>query len=451
MVLQLHVWGPAFGLPSIDAECTASVAYFNRIVPQAHWVLVADYDTSISPQNEYPLLIDGSTYVTGFTNIVSHLRNHHSGAYDLDYHLTSEQQTDRTAFVSFLQSAATPLVDLSLYVSSENYSAATSSSYTAILPWYLNYTIPPTRRDLARSRTAHLGLSSLDVSLQRDVAGPGSMSLGSDFEAAKRDAGIPTADTGAQPNMLSMGRGKGLQGFLSSPIYAARFKLDTLTNELLEPLFELLGKKDYLLEGGRPSSLDCLAFGYLATMFYPTLPQAWLKEALQLRYPRLVRYISRLREELLGREDIQAADVWTISSSKTKNEASITDTRNSVGLRLPWHPRSARPLHTTLKRATDEMVSNLPLVAKLLPQDAVIQASNTNISTTIPSSLPSPILMKTLRIFTAAIVGTFTGIAIVHRRNPRDGDLIFWALRPGGGGLGEAGDLLRALAYQLPR
>ena len=85
------------------------------------------------------------------------------------------------------------------------------------------------------------------------------MNLGSDFEAAKREAGIPTAETGAQPNMLSMGRGKGLQGFLSSPIYAARFKLDTLTNELLEPLFVFLGKKNYKNEGGRPSSFECIA------------------------------------------------------------------------------------------------------------------------------------------------------------------------------------------------
>jgi hypothetical protein len=50
MVFELHVWGPAFGLPSIDSECIATVAYFNRIVPQGQWVLIADYDTSLSPQ-----------------------------------------------------------------------------------------------------------------------------------------------------------------------------------------------------------------------------------------------------------------------------------------------------------------------------------------------------------------------------------------------------------------
>ena len=45
MVLELHVWGPAFGLPSVDPACLAAVAYFNRIVPHGQWILVADYDS----------------------------------------------------------------------------------------------------------------------------------------------------------------------------------------------------------------------------------------------------------------------------------------------------------------------------------------------------------------------------------------------------------------------
>lgn len=51
MPFELHVWGPAFGLPSIDPDCIAAVAYFTRIVPQGQWTLIADYDTSISPQS----------------------------------------------------------------------------------------------------------------------------------------------------------------------------------------------------------------------------------------------------------------------------------------------------------------------------------------------------------------------------------------------------------------
>lgn len=52
MVFELHVWGPAYGLPSIDAECLAAIAYVNRAVPSDEWVLIADHDTSISSRRK---------------------------------------------------------------------------------------------------------------------------------------------------------------------------------------------------------------------------------------------------------------------------------------------------------------------------------------------------------------------------------------------------------------
>jgi hypothetical protein len=232
------------------------------------------------------------------------------------------------SFVSFLQSTATPLVDLSLYTSSENYNSLTSSAYTAILPWYTNYTIPPKRRNLARARTAHLGLSGLDINeAAQNTRGPGSGTAASEYEAAKRAAGIPGNE---KPKVLNMGRSKGLGGLLSTPVYAARFKLDALSSELLEPLSDLLGKDDYLLAGNKPSSLDCLAFGYLALMLYAPMPQSWLKEAIQTKYPRLQRYIRRLREELIGKEDTNPALVWSIAVGQASTTA------------LPWQSRQSR-------------------------------------------------------------------------------------------------------------
>lgn len=49
MVLELHVWGPAFSLPSIDAQCLATIAYFSLTVPKDSWVLVASSDPTVSP------------------------------------------------------------------------------------------------------------------------------------------------------------------------------------------------------------------------------------------------------------------------------------------------------------------------------------------------------------------------------------------------------------------
>lgn len=42
MVLELHVLGPGFSLPSIDPQCLATISYLTLCVPRREWVLVAN-------------------------------------------------------------------------------------------------------------------------------------------------------------------------------------------------------------------------------------------------------------------------------------------------------------------------------------------------------------------------------------------------------------------------
>jgi sorting and assembly machinery component 37 len=51
MVLELHVWGPAFSLPSVDAQCLAAIAYFTQALPKGEWVVVAA-SPSVSPTSK---------------------------------------------------------------------------------------------------------------------------------------------------------------------------------------------------------------------------------------------------------------------------------------------------------------------------------------------------------------------------------------------------------------
>jgi sorting and assembly machinery component 37 len=55
-MLELHVWGPAFGLPSIDAHCLAAIAYLQQAVPRGKWQLVASSDPALSPTSTWSLL-----------------------------------------------------------------------------------------------------------------------------------------------------------------------------------------------------------------------------------------------------------------------------------------------------------------------------------------------------------------------------------------------------------
>lgn len=332
---------------------------------------------------------------------------------------------------------ATPLVDLLLYVSAENYNTTTSTAYTAILPWYANYTVPPKRRDLAKTRTSHMGLSSLEVDATAEEGfAPGRGTASSDYEAAKRAAGIPTEK---QSKTLNMGKKKGLGGLLGSPIYAARFRLDAISNELLEPISDLLGQKKHLLKGDQPTSVDCLAFGYLSLLYFPAVPQAWLKDTIESRFPRIAAYINRLRQNFFADEVTNASTVWSISEG--------AGTRQS-GSSLPWHSKTTTVTTRTIA-SVQELLGNMPLVSTMTQRRTIIHSDSTAITKRAPSSLPSPLFMQSLVGLTAAAVVGLTSLAL-YRRSPRDGPLIFWAMQPTNF-VGEAESILSVLSFQLPQ
>lgn len=116
MVLELHVWGPAFGLPSIEPDCIATVAYCQRVIPEGQWALVANFDTTVDTTGMYglrnlarkpdmwtgslPILFDDDVATaTGFEDIVAYLRNNPEVTEDIDGSLTPQQLNDKTASV----------------------------------------------------------------------------------------------------------------------------------------------------------------------------------------------------------------------------------------------------------------------------------------------------------------------------------------------------------------
>lgn len=55
VLFRLHVWGPAFGLASIDAECLATITYLANALQADLWELVEIVATSPSgvPTREF--------------------------------------------------------------------------------------------------------------------------------------------------------------------------------------------------------------------------------------------------------------------------------------------------------------------------------------------------------------------------------------------------------------
>ncbi|KAF2837063.1 hypothetical protein M501DRAFT_1033250 [Patellaria atrata CBS 101060] len=448
MVLELHIWGPAFGLPSIDPECTATVAYLKHCLPEEQWILIADHDPSVSPNREFPALLHNSTWIAGFHTITRYLRQQLYR--DIDARLSSQQRADSIAFSTLLSHSALPLLSLSLYTSFQNYYHITRPAFTSILPWHANYSVPPARREVAKAVTQHFGFSGLDIDdVHESTLAGGNTSISGSYESAKAVAGIPTGNgTNSRPNVLPLGFNKSIKKILNKPEYAARFRLDALTKECLQPLDDLLGEKSYLLTDGAkgPSSLDCLAFGYLSLMLYPDFPQAWLREGFD-KYPRLQDYVHRMRDELVGGNTV-VADVMALQHSTSPE---------SHNLNLPWHPRVPEHPIGVAQNVATSILSALPLTShfarpSIIPGIDVPETSTDAMRANTPSS---PLLTPFLALSTILLAFVSSISYLSLNRDPRsEDDYVFFsnteaARRNRAQSFGEAGGFMAALGNQM--
>ncbi|RCI13094.1 hypothetical protein L249_0228 [Ophiocordyceps polyrhachis-furcata BCC 54312] len=275
--LDLHVWGPAFGLASIDAECLAAIAYLRNALPPSDWRLVPSSDPSRSRQNHLPALYHDGVWVSGYGQIVGHL----ASLVDLNRGLDASQLAHVAAFSTFLHAHAAPLVHLSLYVSAANWSAVTRPAYSAILPFPITWTVPPLLRAEAIRRVHHLGLADLDSDLD-----PTPLNAGRDAlpEALRRR--LPVISTKSVRDEMT-------------PEQATAIRLVALIDACLPVLeAQLQGSRPPRFvrgtESDSPSSLDCLAYGYLALMLKPDVPRAFIRDWALTRAPRLTEFVDAM-------------------------------------------------------------------------------------------------------------------------------------------------------------
>lgn len=72
-MLELHVWGPVFGLPSIDAECIAAITYIHNASPDSAWRIIPSNDASVCPASMYLIL-----HLTSLECLLSHFPRFHN-------------------------------------------------------------------------------------------------------------------------------------------------------------------------------------------------------------------------------------------------------------------------------------------------------------------------------------------------------------------------------------
>ncbi|KAI0200839.1 Tom37 C-terminal domain-containing protein [Astrocystis sublimbata] len=251
MVFQLHVWGPAFGLDSIDPECLAAIAAFRHIFPRHDWVLIPSNDTALSPDHALPALFHDGTWTSGYTDIMSYAISHvGSYAHQLaDNDLTPQQQADLLAYSSFLTTRGSAIVASSLYASPNAWVELTRPAYSHLLPFPLTWTIPSAIRAAAIDKAESIGMGSLAAEAEAEA----------DESASKN--GAETISTGFLRLRQQLGPRKSMQ-----PEQTAAIRFQRLADDFFATLDDLRGSQKYLLGTSSPSSLDFLAYGYLALM-----------------------------------------------------------------------------------------------------------------------------------------------------------------------------------------
>lgn len=390
-MMRLHVLGPAFGLPSIDPQCVAAVALVKKSLREGEWSLFATHEQS----RRLPYLEHDGQYFEGFDNVVrclSEKKELQRGSGDLDTegnrlstHITTHAQTrlsfylddddeaddeaddghdtasaspqarlaTSTALSSFITTHAQTLLDISLYVSADNY-ASTRTAFTEILPWHANYILPPSRRKAARLRTDHLGVSSIDVDdVHEDLSNrPPSLARDVGKEAKEFEP-----ETQKRASLLLGGK-ETLRSMLRRPEHSAVFKLHALADNFFGPLQDMLGGKKYLVGNEEPTAVDCLTYGYLSLMRFPDLPQDWLAKVLARKYGKLFEYLERLHTELNMATNVE--DVMALARCKSAVEA--IELRRAGGMTLPWEPPTQSSALDVGRTIATDLLSRMPLL-----------------------------------------------------------------------------------------
>jgi len=320
-MLNLHIWGPAFGLPSIDAECTAAAAYCNLILPPGAWILIVAHDASLSPSGlilvgfsllhhssltatpgDLPLLVDGAQRIAGFARISRHL-------FPLTNASSPTERAGAIALATYLAAGARPLADSLLYTTWSHYSGTTRPAFARVLPSHGALRVPGARHAAATRRSP------------------------SDMGATA----APSTQEGQAPSSsasLLFARSRAQQISAHAQSLAARTRLLNRTATLLEPLRAQLARSGGpFLFGERVAPVDCLALGWLGLLVWAPVEDAWGAEAVG---QEVRAYVERVRAATCGP---LAVDVATVMSSPVivcdgeENEA----VRDAATVRaLPW-------------------------------------------------------------------------------------------------------------------
>ena len=142
---------------------------------------------------------------------------------------------------------------------------------------------------------------------------------------------------------------------VKQPQHAVSFRLDALTENVLEPLQDLLGPRPFFFSEDCMSSLDCLALGYLSLMLAPQMPHAWLADSMKSKYKNLCVFV----REGLSRCFNDEGTSTTIADQPTSMLPSF---EKAFGANLPWQALPPKSWNSTSRFLLSNIIDSLPFV-----------------------------------------------------------------------------------------
>ena len=198
--------------------------------------------------------------------------------------------------------------------------------------------LPHSIRAGAKARTAHLGLSSLDI----------------DSDKPEEEDKNPVPE--------SLRKTEGVTSILGNPESAAQIRLHGLAKNFLQPLQELRGQGRFFV-GEKPTTLDCLALGYLGLLLFPDLPSPWAAKTIRNEFPQLAAFVHDMQNYFFqGHVSVAEAGI-NMSSDPEEAERE----KRVVGKSgLPWQASPTGGLLDIAKAVGGHVADNVPIISDVL-------------------------------------------------------------------------------------
>lgn len=155
-----------------------------------------------------------------------------------------------------------------------------------------------------------------------------------------------------------------VSGLLGRGSSQNQFRLEALTADFFEPLEAMLGQKAYLLtlkEEDTPTSLDCIALGYLSLALVPELAFPWLRDAMRAKAPLLSAYTERLRRRCFGDAAVEVAQAYSPQSAPASP--------------LPWRAPGRVSVAAVGSTLLAELADNTPFLSEIRRNNRLKQAA----------------------------------------------------------------------------